>query len=74
MIERDCVQDSYSLLRGTSSPEEYASRIQQYAQQQRRWNSKVGVTPTGQNSLEYTNHFRVSGYGAIAKFSQYIYS
>ncbi len=35
MIERDSLQDSYSSLQRTSSAEEYASRIQQYAQQLR---------------------------------------
>jgi hypothetical protein len=35
MSERDFLKDSYFTLRGTSTPEEYASRIQQYAQQLR---------------------------------------
>lgn len=35
MIERDSLKDSYFTLRGTNTPEEYASRIQQYAQQLR---------------------------------------
>lgn len=35
MIERNSLKDSYSSLRETSSPDEYASRIQQYAQKLR---------------------------------------
>jgi hypothetical protein len=35
MIERDSLKHSYFTLRGTSTPDEYASRIQQYAQQLR---------------------------------------
>ncbi len=33
MIERNSLKDSYFTHRGTSTPDEYASRIQQYAQQ-----------------------------------------
>jgi hypothetical protein len=35
MVERNSLKDSYFTHRGTSTPDEYASRIQQYAQQLR---------------------------------------